>query len=220
MNILIITIDGPAGSGKSTVAKKIADILKFTYLDTGAMYRAVALYFNNNNVNYKSNDAMKSLLENIKLNFNGNRIYLNNIDVEDDIRTEEITKLSSPVSAIKIVREKMISLQRKIGENRNLVCEGRDMGSVVFPNAKIKIFLTASIDERVKRRKKDYLKKCINIEKEKLKDEMNERDKRDSERKLSPLKPARDAIILDSSELTIDEVVNKIFEEINGIYKI
>lgn len=213
----IITIDGPAGSGKSTVARILAEKLKFLYLDTGAMYRAVALYFIKNNLNYQNElENLKSILENINISFHydpdQSLVKLNGKIVESEIRTPEVTELASPLSALPEVRTRLISMQREIGKNKNLVCEGRDMGTVVFPHAALKIFLVAQVDQRVNRRLLDLQKKGIPTDFAKLKKQMEIRDYRDSHRNLSPLKPADDAVEVDTTSLSIQQVVNKIMQ--------
>lgn len=213
----IITIDGPAGSGKSTVARIVAEKLNFLYLDTGAMYRAVALYFIKNNLSHQNkSENLKSILKKINISFHYDSdqslVKLNGEIVESEIRTPEVTDLASPLSALPEVRTRLISMQRKIGKDKNLVCEGRDMGTVVFPHADLKIFLVAHVDQRVNRRLLDLHKKGIETDFGKLKKQMEMRDYRDSHRNLSPLKPADDAIEVDTTNLSIQQVVDKIMQ--------
>lgn len=205
MNNFIIALDGPAGSGKSTIAKIIAKDFNLTYLDTGAMYRMVALYILENNIDFSNLDEVKTALNNIKLDIVENSFFLNGIDVSSKIRTPEVTKLVSPVSAIKCIREKLVELQREISNGKNVILDGRDIGTVVFPNANLKIFLIASPEVRAERRVKDYLSKGIQESYEKVLKDIVERDHIDSTRKESPLKKASDAIELDTSYLNIEE---------------
>lgn len=207
MKNYIIALDGPAGSGKSTIAKIISKKLGLTYLDTGAMYRMVALYIHNNNIEYSEIDRY---LESIEMDINGERFYLNGKDVSEEIRTPEISRIVSPVSAIKSVREKLVALQRDISNGKSVILDGRDIGTVVFPNAEIKIFLVASPEERAKRRLEEYKKKGIAQDFEEVLKDIKERDYIDTTRKESPLKKADDAIEIDTTSLTIDEVVDRI----------
>jgi cytidylate kinase len=209
----VITIDGPAGSGKSTVAKILAKKLGYTYLDTGAMYRAVALLVKEKGISLEDRSLLKKVCESMKIRFvyqgEEQRIFLEERDISEEIRTSEIDLLSSDVSSIREVRDVMTALQRKIAENHNLVAEGRDMGTVVFPNARIKFFLTASFDTRVMRRYTERKNKGEDISLERIKEELAKRDAQDQSRSLAPLKPAEDAVIIDTSQLSIKEVVDK-----------
>ena len=209
----VITIDGPAGSGKSTVAKILAKKLGYTYLDTGAMYRAVALLVKEKGISLEDRSLLKKVCESMKIRFvyqgEEQRIFLEERDISEEIRTSEIDLLSSDVSSIREVRDVMTALQRKIAENHNLVAEGRDMGTVVFPNARIKFFLTASFDTRVMRRYTERKNKGEDISLERIKEELAKRDVQDQSRSLAPLKPAEDAVIIDTSQLSIKEVVDK-----------
>ena len=210
MKNYIIALDGPAGSGKSTIAKIIAKNFGLTYLDTGAMYRMVALYILENNIDYNNIQAVENILDDIKVDIIGDKFILNNIDVSLKIRTPEVTKIVSPVSAIKAVRIKLVDLQREISKGKKVILDGRDIGTVVFPNADLKVFLIASPEERAKRRVKDYASKGINEDFETVLKDILERDHTDSTRKESPLKKADDAIEVDTSLLNIEESVNAI----------
>ena len=216
---MIICVDGPAASGKSTIAKLIANQLGFVYIDTGAMYRAVALCSKNNNISLNDLIALEKMLSEMFLEFKildgERRLFLNGEDVSEAIRTPEISKLSSAIATIKIVREKMVDAQRKLGERDNVILDGRDIGTVVFPNADYKFFLTASLDERAKRRLKELQEKGINSDFEQVRTEMKWRDSNDSNRMESPLVKAGDAIEIDTTELTIEETVNMILRMIN-----
>lgn len=204
-----LAIDGPAGSGKSTISALIAEKLKWTHIDTGAMYRAVTLYALENNINL-NNESEYEFLENIKITYVDDKIYLNNRDVSEEIRSDSVTKNVSLVSSFPYVRRKMVDLQQDAAKNINVVMDGRDIGTVVLPNANLKIFLTANVLERAKRRyaESNHQEKYQNIEE--LVNEIEVRDKKDSTRKESPLKKADDAITIDTTYLTIEQVVKKI----------
>lgn len=210
MKNYIIALDGPAGSGKSTIAKIIAKNFGLTYLDTGAMYRMVALYILENNIDFNNVKDIESILDDIKMDIIGDRFILNGVDVSLKIRTPEVTKIVSPVSAIKAVRTKLVDLQREISKGKKVILDGRDIGTVVFPNANLKVFLIASPEERAKRRVKDYASKGISEDFETVLKDILERDHTDSTRKESPLKKADDAIEVDTSLLNIEESVNAI----------
>ena len=211
----IITIDGPSGAGKSTVAKLIADKLGFKYLDTGAMYRAVTLYMIENQVDIKNEEEVINALNKLNIGFDSNyRIYLDSQDITEDIRKEKVVKFVSEVSAISSVRRKMVDLQRDIAKEGNYILDGRDAGSVVFPNADYKFYLEASLEERAKRRYKEELLKEVDISFEAVKESIKKRDKYDSNRKDSPLVVPENAIIIDTTNMTIDEVA----EEITDIF--
>lgn len=214
MGKISIAIDGPCGSGKSTIAKIIAEKLGIIYIDTGAMYRAIALYFINmgeslDNTNYiiSQLDSINILLKYIN---NEQHIFLNNEDVSNEIRNITVSEGSSVVSRIKEVRTKLVSIQRDLSRTEGVVMDGRDIGTFVLPNAKLKIYLSADIDERVKRRCKDYLKLNEKFLVEEVKSAIIKRDYEDMNRKISPLKKADDAIEIDTTYLTTDEVVSQI----------
>lgn len=211
----IITIDGPSGAGKSTVAKLIADKLGFKYLDTGAMYRAVTLYMIENQVDIKNEEEVINALNKLNIGFDSNyRIYLDSKDITEDIRKEKVVKFVSEVSAISSVRRKMVDLQRDIAKEGNYILDGRDAGSVVFPNADYKFYLEASLEKRAKRRYKEELSKEVDISFEEVRESIKKRDKYDSNRKDSPLVVPENAIIIDTTNMTIDEVA----EEITDIF--
>lgn len=220
MKNYIIALDGPAGSGKSTIAKVIAKNFGLTYLDTGAMYRMVALYILENNIDFNNVADVEKILNNIKVDIIDDKFILNGKDVSLEIRTPEVTKIVSPVSAIKAVRVKLVDLQREISKGKKVILDGRDIGTVVFPNADLKIFLVASPEERAKRRVKDYASKGITEDFETVLKDILERDHTDSTRRESPLKKAEDAIEVDTSFLNIEESVqaisNLIKEKIGG----
>lgn len=223
MRKIIIAIDGPAGSGKSTTARLVAQKLGYIYIDTGAMYRALTLKVLESNVDPSDEDSIVKLAENTKIELvyeNGNlKVILDDRDVTDKIRSPEVTSLVSIVSAHPKVRDIMVKKQRELGKDGGVVIDGRDIGTVVFPNADLKIFMTADVKERAKRRQKELLSQGFKIEIEKLIKEIEERDKIDSNREISPLKKADDAIEIDTTNLTIEEqveiVLKKAYELIN-----
>ena len=207
MKEFIVTVDGPAGSGKSTIAKIIAKKYGFTYLDTGAMYRMIALYALENSIDLQDSKAIETMLKNTKLDIVGNQFFLNGKDVSDEIRTPRVSAIVSPVSAIKEVRVKLVDLQREISKGKSVILDGRDIGTVVFPSGDVKIYLVASPEERAKRRLKEYEEKGVEADYESVLASIKERDFIDSTRKESPLKKAEDAHEIDSSTMSIDEVV-------------
>jgi cytidylate kinase len=210
----VITIDGPSGSGKSTVSRILAKKISFHYLDTGAMYRAVALAAKRKGINLKDGQKLRELCKSLDLRFKTDgdppRLFLGEEDISMAIRSPEMDMLSSGVSSIKEVREAMTDLQRKIAKGVNLVTEGRDMGTVVFPNAKYKFFLTASTEIRVERRYRERLERGEPVSKASVAAELVKRDRQDEMRSLAPLKPATDAKLIDSDALTAEEVVEEI----------
>lgn len=215
MREFIVTIDGPAGSGKSTIAKLIAKKYGFTYLDTGAMYRMIALYSLENNVNLEDKVAIENMLKNTKLDIVGNQFFLNGKDVSDEIRTPRVSAVVSPVAAIREVRVKLVDLQREISRGKRTILDGRDIGTVVFPKADVKIYLVASPEERAKRRLKEYEQKGVEADYESVLASIKERDHIDSTREESPLMKAEDAHEIDSSTMSIDEVVEEISKYID-----
>ncbi len=211
-----IAIDGPAGAGKSTIAKKIAKQKGFIYVDTGAMYRAMGLYYMNKGVSPEDTEKIEGMIDDIDVSIsyeNGEQVVsLNGENVNSKIRTPEVGSMASGVSTNGAVRKKMVSLQQQLAKTRSVVMDGRDIGTVVLPDAMVKIFLTASADIRTKRRFDELKEKGIECDFEKLKKEIEDRDYRDIHRDNSPLKKADDAVEVDTSELNVDEVVKKILE--------
>ncbi len=214
----VIAIDGPAASGKSTTAKQLAIKLKYIYLDTGAMYRASGLCTLLHNISLDDEVALKEMLDKISIKIEyaeeGNRIYLNGKDVSERIREADSTKLSSQIAVIGIVRKKMVELQRRMGENGGVIMDGRDIGTVVFPNADFKFFMLADVKTRALRRWKEAKEKGENTTLEEIEKELIWRDKNDTTRDISPLKQAKDAIPVDTSKMTIDEQVQFIYNKI------
>ena len=212
---MIIAFDGPAGSGKSTIAKIISKKLGITYLDTGAMYRAVTLYFLENGVDFNDEEQVKINLDKINLEFKNDDLYLNNKDVSVQLREKNINDNVSFVSAIKIVREKMVDLQRKMSGQQSVILDGRDIGTVVFPNADYKFYITASVDVRARRRYEEEMKKGkSDISLDEVKKSIQNRDLIDSTREVTPLKKADDAIEIDTSNMTIEQVLERIISYI------
>jgi cytidylate kinase len=214
---LNIAIDGPAGAGKSTIAKAIANKLNIIYIDTGAMYRAVGLKALKNNIDTKNEKDLTRLVSDIDIGISHNPdgeqlIFLDKENVSDKIRTQEISTAASNVSKFSAVRLRLVELQREIAECNDVVMDGRDIGTFVLPNANFKFFLTADIDERAKRRFKELVAKGnTKIIFEEVKKEMAYRDDQDRSRELAPLKQAEDAILVDTTNLNIGEVIGRIY---------
>ena len=217
---MIIAIDGPAGSGKSTIAKLIAEDLGLVYLDTGAMYRLVTLKALNDGI-LGNLDKIIKMLDNLNIDIKENGFYLDDIDVSEEIRKPVVSENVSDIAAIREVREKMVDLQRKFSESKNVILDGRDIGTVVFPNADVKIFLVADAKERANRRYKELVAKGENVRIEEIYENILKRDEIDSTRKESPLKKADNAIEVDTTSKNIEEVKNKILnivrKKINNI---
>lgn len=220
----VITIDGPAGAGKSSVSRKLADVLRIKYLDTGAIYRAIALILNEAEILPEENILLNDALEKIKIELRGKKVLVNDFDVSGEIRTPKVDKLSSVYSALPSVRRALLGLQQEQKNYGPLIAEGRDVGSVVFPNADLKIYLTASPEARAKRRFIQRNQDNNNNESEFLKilEDIKKRDEYDSHREFSPLTIPKGAIIIDTSDLTEQEVINNILELVNqkGLQKL
>jgi len=210
----IVTIDGPAGAGKSTVSRDLARRLGFTYLDTGAMYRAVAWAARRNGIDIEDKKALSELCNDLRLGFSGDRILVNGQDISSFIRTPEMDRLSSAVSKVDVVRKYLTEMQRELGREGHLVAEGRDMGTVVFPQAAHKFFLTASAEERAKRRKMQIEYRGEEITYEEIRTQIEARDLADSTRSIAPLQAAPDCTVINSSDLTVEDVIAKIVSEI------
>ncbi len=219
MKKLLITIDGPAGAGKTTVSRALAKRLGYRYIDTGALYRAVALAVQTSGIDPENDADLKQLCTELKLAFvlqkEGLRLLLNNEDITDRIRTAEITMLASAVSARQVVRDCLLELQRNLGKEKAAVFEGRDMGTVVFPQADLKFFLSANSQTRALRRY-DEIKSKSSQTLEEVSLDIRRRDHDDSTRDLAPLKPASDAIIVDSTDLSVSEVVELMVTHIDN----
>ncbi len=213
---MIVAIDGPAGTGKGTVAKLISERLDFVYIDTGAMYRCITLKMIRESISLNEEEKIKDLLERTKITFKNlsdkQHVYLDGEDVSDLIRKPNVNELVSPVSAIKIIRIKMVELQRKLGEEGNVIMEGRDITTVVFPNAEVKIYLDAKLEIRAERRYKELVERGNNVTYEDTLESIRKRDKNDMEKEMGALKIAEDAVVIDTSNMTIEEVYDKIKE--------
>ncbi|HDH53806.1 MAG TPA: (d)CMP kinase [Nitrospirae bacterium] len=210
----LITIDGPSGAGKGTVSRLLAKKLGYKYLDTGALYRAVAWKVKQEKADPDNEDSLKKILENINMDFRGDRIFIDGADVTPEIRTNEIGELSSRVSARPAVRAGLFSMQREIGLRGKVVIEGRDTGTVIFPEAENKFFLDATLEERARRRFEELKGKTPGISLEKTIEDIKKRDLRDSSRENAPLMKTKDMIYIDSTNLSIEEVIVKILENL------
>lgn len=212
----VVAIDGPAGAGKGTITKLVGEKLNLVNIDTGATFRCVALNMIQKNVKIEEEEKIQEILDNINIEMNSNgKIFLNGEEVTHRIRENDVNNLVSPVSTLQIVRNKLLEIQRNIAKGKNVIMEGRDIGTVVFPNANVKIYLDATAEERARRRLLQNKEKGIESSYEEVLNGIKERDERDSNRKIAPLKKAEDAIYVDSTNLNIEQVVEKIIEIIN-----
>ena len=218
MSALIIAIDGPSAAGKSTLAKRLAKDLGFTYLDTGAMYRALALKVLRERIDISNHEGLAELVGRTEIDLFGKsgslQVLLDGEDVSGVIRTPEVSQMASRASALKPVRQWMLKLQRALGQRGSVVAEGRDIGTVVFPNAEVKIYLDASVQERARRRVEELRNAGRQVSLDETLREMTERDKRDSERDLAPLRKAADAIAIDSSSLDAEALAQRVMQDI------
>lgn len=205
----VVAIDGPAGSGKGTVAKTLAKLCNLTYIDTGAMYRAIAYLSLKNNINITEEEKIVDMARSSKIDFIDGKTYLNGIDVSEDIRTMEVTRIVSPISSIVKLREILVDLQRKMAEGKDVIMEGRDITTVVFPNADYKFYLDASVTERANRRFKENILKGMNVSYEEILENIKKRDYNDMHKEVGALTRTKDSIYIDSTNLTIDEVIDK-----------
>ena len=211
-----VAIDGPAGAGKSTIAKLVSKKLNYIYVDTGAMYRAIGLYLIKNNISADDEKGIDKAIADADISIDYidsvQHVYIDGEDVTDKLRTEQVGNMASSCSIYLSVREKLVSLQRDIAKKQNVVMDGRDIATKVLPNADTKIYLTASVDTRAERRYKELKEKNVTCDIETIKKDIEDRDYRDMHRKNSPLVQAEDAVLIDSSNMSIDEVVDKILE--------
>ncbi|MCI8352676.1 MAG: (d)CMP kinase [Clostridia bacterium] len=212
----VVAIDGPAGVGKGTIAKVIGERFNLINIDTGATFRCVTLEMLNRNIKLDEEDKIINLLNEINIEIKKvdgeDVVFLNGKDVSLEIRTPKVNEFVSPVSTLKIVRENLLHLQRKMAEGKNVIVEGRDIGTTVFPNANVKIYLDATPEERANRRVRQNLEKGIECSYEEVLESVKNRDKIDSSRETAPLKRAEDAIYIDCTELSLEELSNKVFE--------
>lgn len=212
MNKITIAIDGFSGTGKSSTAKTVAKHLDYVYIDSGAMYRATTLYFINQQVDLANEEAIQNALNSIEIGFDHTKVLLNGEDVSNEIRTMKVNEQVSTVSALRTVRQALVAQQQRIGKDKGIVMDGRDIGTVVFPNAELKVFMVANTQVRAQRRQAELKEKGIFEELKSIESNLIERDKLDSSRSESPLRKADGAIEVDSSYLTFDAQVNKIVE--------
>ncbi len=213
--IIRIAMDGPSGAGKSTIAKAIAKKLCIDYIDTGAMYRAVGYKMLQKGIAMDDIAAITEMLKETEIDFSGGNIYLDGENINDRIRTEEISKQASDCSALGVVRAKLTEQQQKMGEKKSVIMDGRDIGTVVFPDAEFKFYITATAEERANRRYKELIAKGEDVTYEKVLADIKQRDHNDSTREINPLKKAEDALELDTTEMGIEEVIDFISKEMN-----
>ncbi len=213
--IIRIAVDGPSGAGKSTIAKAIAKKLCIDYIDTGAMYRAVGYKMLQKGIAMDDITAITEMLKETEIDFSSGNIYLDGENINDRIRTEEISKQASDCSALGIVRAKLTEQQQKMGEKKSVIMDGRDIGTVVFPDAEYKFYITATAEERANRRFKELIAKGEEVTYEKVLADIKQRDHNDSTREINPLRKADDALELDTTEMKIEEVIDFISKEMN-----
>lgn len=214
--IFQIAIDGPSGAGKSTIAKRVAAELGIDYIDTGAMYRAVGLKMLRLGIPMEENETLFSMLADTDVDFSEGRVYLDGEDVSDLIRTQEVSKAASDCSAFATVRRKLVELQQAMGKRKSVIMDGRDIGTVVLKDAEYKYYLTATAEERAMRRYKELREKGSEDTYEKVLEDVNRRDYNDMHREVDPLRQAEDAVLIDSTDMSIEEVVDFVIERVTG----
>ncbi|PLV55691.1 (d)CMP kinase [Thermotoga sp. SG1] len=218
---LQIAIDGPAASGKSTIAKLLAERLGFEHLNTGATYRAVAVYLKEKGLNpFSSREELEKALKDVNVDYRDGRVFINGEDYTEKIQCPEAGILASDFAKLDLVRQHLVRIQREICDDKNIVVEGRDIGTVVLPNAQLKIFLTASLEARIERKLREYQKKGLNVSREEVEKELISRDTQDSSRKIAPLKPAEDAVVIDTTSMSVNEVLQKILKLVEERMKV
>lgn len=215
-DLIRVAIDGPSGAGKSTIAKRIASALDIDYIDTGAMYRAVGYCLLQLGIDLAQRELLPRLLANMNIDFSKGNVLLNGEVVNDKIRTPEVSKMASDASALPEVREKLVDLQRNMGQTKSVVMDGRDIGTNVLTDAEYKFYLTASVEERARRRWRELHEQGVDVDYEQVKADIEARDHNDSTRELNPLRKAEDAEEIDSSDMSIQEVVETILRAIRG----
>jgi len=211
---MIIAIDGPAGAGKSTIAKELSKKFNFTYISSGKIYRSIALYLSNNNVDIKNRDLVKNEIKNINISYE-NEFCLNDNPVENFINSDIISKLTSDISKFSFVRDFVQNIIEDVSKGKNIIMDGRDIGTKVFPKADYKFYLTASVEERANRRFKELKKKGLDVKYKAIYESIKDRDFNDTHRDISPLKKAKDAVVIDSNNKSIKEVVDEMSKYIN-----
>lgn len=219
MEIIRIAVDGPSGAGKSTIAKEIAKELSIDYIDSGAMYRAIGYKMVERGIALDDEKGVTDLLEDTKIDFKEGSIYLDDEDISNEIRTPLISRMASDCSKLFAVREKLVELQRKMGEEKSVIMDGRDIGTNVFPDAEFKFYITATVEERARRRYLELQEKGDYQTLEEVLKDMEQRDYNDSTRELNPLVKAQDAVLVDTTDMTIEEVKDYILGEINDYHK-
>lgn len=212
--IIRVAIDGPSGAGKSTIAKAVAKKMGIDYIDTGAMYRAVGYKTKISGVNYEDSVEMQAMLEHTDIDFSDGNIILDGKIVNDEIRTNEMSMMASKVSTLPAVREKLVELQRKMGQTKSIIMDGRDIGTNVLTDAEFKFFMTASAEERADRRYKELIEKGQQVQYDQILEDIKQRDHNDMTRTLNPLRKAEDAIELDTTGMSIDDVTESILREV------